>query len=176
MKKTIALIISVILVIAIFASCAPPSEEAVVLDEEAEADAIDVGEDEALAELDTSSNSGLPIDSRDPRCCKNGCGEKLVKAKTDTKRPIRENQDCFKCPKCQTQYVRHWDGDNWQYCDVQINSKSPLCCKCHCKLNYGDKNYRYGYDFYTCSMSGCRQTYCRFWNGDFWDYHDNSWD
>ena len=101
MKKTIILIISVILVVAIFASCAPPSEEAVTTDEEAETDAIDVGEDDALAELDTSSNSGLPIDTRNPKCCQKGCGTKLVKAED-----IREKQDCFKCPKCETQYVR----------------------------------------------------------------------
>ena len=85
MKKTIALIISVILVVAIFASCAPATEDVAKTNEETEAAVTDIKEDDALAELDTSSNSGLPIDSRDPRCCKNGCGEKLVKATTTKK-------------------------------------------------------------------------------------------
>ena len=41
MKKTIALIISIILVVAIFASCAPAPKDVATTDEETEADAIE---------------------------------------------------------------------------------------------------------------------------------------
>ena len=167
MKKTIALIISVILVVAIFASCAPTTEDTAITDEETEIDAIDIEEDDALAALDSSSNAGLPINTSDPRCCKNSCGEKLSKAWTD-KYIIRPNQDCFKCPKCQTQYVRYWEGDKWEYCDVQINSKDPKCCKCNGKLKFTKSDVYNQHDIFTCSK--CGKKYNRYWTGDFWDY------
>ena len=165
MKKTIALIISVILVVVIFVSCAPATEDVAKTDEETESAVTDIEEYDTSTELDTTDNSGLPIDSNRPKCCKNGCGTRLNKAGRSSY-TIRRFKDCYKCPKCQTQYLRDQNNNKWEYCDVQIDSNNPKCCKCGGDIKFWGAWIHS--DKHQCTK--CGQFYLHYWEGDFWDY------